>query len=358
MNFRTFLNSSIRISFNITFILLILFGCLFILKPFILSFLWASMIVISTWPMFIKLKKFLWNSYFLSVLSMIFFLLFFFILPIFIMIIAVFNNFPKIISWISNVDMYILSNLFWIKNIPIFGEKLFIFSKEFFSEKNFFLTTKLQPYLGELTKWIFHHIISLGSLLINSILTILFSTFLYIRGNYIKKIIKIFGKYIDAKKSEKIIFLTVGSIRAVSISIVLASVIQTFLSAVGLILTNVPIISILVILIFVFSIAQLGALPVLIPVVIWLYLVEDNITGTILLVWSILISILDNILRPIFIQIIGMKIPILLVLCGVFGGLLSFGIIGIFLGPVILIISWHLFFNLTPIFHIAKKRIN
>ncbi|AFA40889.1 putative inner membrane protein [Wigglesworthia glossinidia endosymbiont of Glossina morsitans morsitans (Yale colony)] len=358
MNFRILFNSSIKISLNIIFIVLILFGCLFILKPFILSFLWASMIVISTWPIFIKLKKILWNSYFLSVLSMIFFLLFFFILPVFIVIIAVFNNFPKIISWISNADIYMLSNLFWMKNIPIVGEKLFIFSKEFFSEKNFFLTTKLQPYVGELTKWIFHHIMSLGNLLINSILTIVFSTFLYIRGNHIKKAIKIFGKYVDAKKSEKIILLTVKSIRAVAISIVLASVIQTFLSAVGLILINAPVMSILIILIFIFSIAQLGALPVLIPIVIWLYLVEDNITGTILLVWSILVSVLDNILRPIFIQIIGMKIPILLVLCGVFGGLLSFGIIGIFLGPVILIISWHLFFNLIPIFYITKKRIN
>ncbi|MDQ1237225.1 MAG: AI-2E family transporter YdiK [Wigglesworthia glossinidia] len=355
VNFHISFNYCIKIFLNILFIILIIFGCLYILKPFILSFLWASMIVISTWPVFIKLKTFLWNSGFLSVLLMIFFLLFFFILPICILVITILNSFPKIMHWTSNIDLYISSNLFWIKNIPIIGEKLYYLGKEIITEKNSFLTSRLKPYFGELTKWLFNHVIELVSLLFNSILTILFSTFLYIYGDCIKNFIKNLGRFIDYKKSNIIIVLTVRSIRAVSVSIILTSIIQTFLSVIGLMLTNVPFISFLIILIFIFSIAQLGALPILIPIALWLYLIEDNFSGTILLVWSILVSVLDNILRPILIQIIGMKIPALLVLCGVFGGLTSFGIIGIFLGPIILIIFWHLIFHLIPIHHSVKK---
>jgi predicted PurR-regulated permease PerM len=89
-------------------------------------------------------------------------------------------------------------------------------------------------------------------------------------------------------------------------------------------------------------VAQVGAVPVLVPAVIWLYWIDDVAWGTFLLVVTIVVGTLDNILRPLLIKK-GADLPLLLVFAGVVGGLISFGLIGIFVGPVVLAVAYSLF---------------
>ena len=88
-------------------------------------------------------------------------------------------------------------------------------------------------------------------------------------------------------------------------------------------------------------IAQIGPLVVLVPSVIWLFWNDANGWGTALLVWTILVGALDNILRPLLIRK-GADLPLLLIFAGVIGGLLAFGIIGLFVGPVVLAVGYTL----------------
>jgi predicted PurR-regulated permease PerM len=88
-------------------------------------------------------------------------------------------------------------------------------------------------------------------------------------------------------------------------------------------------------------IAQLGPLPVLVPVVIWLYWSGASGWGTFVLVWTIVVASLDSILRPILIRK-GAHLPLVLLLAGVIGGLIAFGLVGIFLGPVVLAVGYTL----------------
>jgi len=92
---------------------------------------------------------------------------------------------------------------------------------------------------------------------------------------------------------------------------------------------------------FMLCIAQFGPLPVLVPVVIWLYWSGESGWGTVLLVWTILVGSLDNILRPILMRK-GAHLPLVLLLAGVIGGLIAFGLVGIFLGPVVLAVGYTL----------------
>lgn len=90
---------------------------------------------------------------------------------------------------------------------------------------------------------------------------------------------------------------------------------------------------------FVLSIAQLGPFPVLIPAVIWMYSTGSFGWATALLVWSVPVGLLDNFLRPVLISR-GVDLPILLIFAGVIGGLIAFGVIGLFVGPVILAVTY------------------
>ena len=92
---------------------------------------------------------------------------------------------------------------------------------------------------------------------------------------------------------------------------------------------------------FMLCIAQIGPAPILVPAVIWMFM-GDNLAGAIfLLVVSILAIGMDNVLRPILIRK-GADLPLLLIFAGVIGGLMAFGLIGIFLGPTILAIGYTL----------------
>ncbi len=94
-------------------------------------------------------------------------------------------------------------------------------------------------------------------------------------------------------------------------------------------------------LIFLFCIAQLGPALVLFPAVAWLYWKDASVAATLLLIWSIGVGVLDNLLRPLLIRR-GADLPLLLIMAGVIGGLLAFGVLGLFVGPVVLAVTYTL----------------
>jgi predicted PurR-regulated permease PerM len=113
------------------------------------------------------------------------------------------------------------------------------------------------------------------------------------------------------------------------------------LVGIGLAVAGVPFVTFLVAIVFVLAVAQIGAIPVLLPATIWVYVKSGTVPGTIFLVWAIICGGLDNVLRPILIRR-GADLPLLLVFAGVIGGLLAFGIIGLFIGPVVLAVAYTL----------------
>jgi predicted PurR-regulated permease PerM len=106
-------------------------------------------------------------------------------------------------------------------------------------------------------------------------------------------------------------------------------------------ITGVPVVALLTAAVFILCIAQLGPGLILIPAVIWLYYSDQTAWGTVLLVWSIFVGTIDNFLRPVLIKK-GADLPLLLIFAGVIGGLITFGIAGLFIGPVVLAITYKL----------------
>ncbi|HAD43920.1 MAG TPA: hypothetical protein DCF97_12480, partial [Plesiomonas shigelloides] len=106
-------------------------------------------------------------------------------------------------------------------------------------------------------------------------------------------------------------------------------------------IAGVPYAMVFTVLMFLLGIAQLGPALVLFPAVAWIYWTGDNTWGTFLLVWSLLVGSMDNFMRPMLIKR-GADLPLMLILTGVIGGLLAFGIIGLFIGPVVLAVAYTL----------------
>ena len=121
----------------------------------------------------------------------------------------------------------------------------------------------------------------------------------------------------------------------------MTALLQSALAGIGLAIAGIPFATMLTGVIFLLCIAQIGPLVVMIPATIWLYSTGSNGWATALLVWSLGVGMFDNVLKPILIKR-GADLPILLIFTGVLGGLIAFGIIGLFVGPVILAVTYTL----------------
>jgi predicted PurR-regulated permease PerM len=123
--------------------------------------------------------------------------------------------------------------------------------------------------------------------------------------------------------------------------VVVTALAQSILAGFGLAMVGVPYAALLTAVIFMLTIAQIGAGPILIPTAIWLFWKGSMGWGIAFSVWAIFVMSMDGFMRPILIRR-NANLPLLLIFAGVIGGLISFGIIGLFIGPVLLAVSYTL----------------
>jgi predicted PurR-regulated permease PerM len=150
-----------------------------------------------------------------------------------------------------------------------------------------------------------------------------------------------FARRLAGVEGAKVVQLAARAVRAVALGVVVTAILQTALAGVGLAIAGVPFAAILTALVFVLSVAQVGPALVLIAATIWVYETRGPVWGTGFLAWSIVCSTFDNFVRPVLIKR-GADLPLLLIFAGVIGGLIAFGVIGLFIGPVVLAVAYTL----------------
>ncbi|MEP7327909.1 MAG: AI-2E family transporter [Betaproteobacteria bacterium] len=150
-----------------------------------------------------------------------------------------------------------------------------------------------------------------------------------------------FGRRLAGERGNRVVRLAGMAIRGVALGVVVTALVQTFLAGAGLAIVGVPYAALLTAVVLFLCIAQIGPLFVLVPAIAWLFLIDETGRGTALLVWSLVVAPIDNILRPILIRR-GADLPMLLIFAGVIGGLIAFGLVGLFVGPVMLAVTYTL----------------
>jgi predicted PurR-regulated permease PerM len=133
--------------------------------------------------------------------------------------------------------------------------------------------------------------------------------------------------------------MSVATIRSVSKGVVGVAIIQALLAAIGLLLMGVPAAGIWAALVLVLAVVQLPPLLVLGPIAVWVFSVANPIPATLFAVYAVLVSLCDSVLKPMFLGR-GMDIPMLVILIGAIGGAISVGLLGLFLGPVVLAVGY------------------
>jgi predicted PurR-regulated permease PerM len=315
---------------------------LWILKPFLPALIWAVTLVIATWPIMRQLQHRLWGSRALATAIMTVVLLLVFVVPFWFAIGTIVTHSDRVLGWAETVTtMQIPPPPNWLEDIPLVGHRLSEAWANIAASGAPEVLQKIRPYAGRLTDWFIGAVGSFGLVLMQFLLTVAISAILYASGERAMDYVMRFGGRLAGARGRQAVVLAGQAIRGVALGVVVTAFIQSAIGAGALLVTDVPYASILSALLFMLCIAQLGPALILIPAVVWMYSNGTTATATVLLVMSVIAIGIDNILRPLLIRK-GVDLPLLLILSGVIGGLAAFGLIGIFLGPTLLAVTYTL----------------
>ena len=332
-----------RDTLAVVFLFALIAASVWILLPFLGAVVWATMIVVATWPFMLRLQRWLLGRRWLAVTGMTLLLLAIFILPFSFAIVAVADNFKEITAWTTSLANFALPPPpDWLGKIPLVGGRVTSNWQQLAALSHEELAARLSPYLGGIVRWLAGQIGDLGWLLAQIALMVIVAAVLYATGESAAAMALRFGFRLAGERGEQAIRLAGQAIRGVALGVVVTALVQALAGGIGLAIVGVPFAVILTAVMFLSAIVQVGVGPVLLCAVAWLYWTGSATSGTVLLVWTMLVLPIDNFLRPILIKQ-GVDLPMLLVIAGVVGGLLAFGLIGIFVGPVVLAVAYTLF---------------
>jgi predicted PurR-regulated permease PerM len=313
-----------------------------VLRPFLPALIWATMIVVATWPVMRSVQGGLGGRRVLAVAVMTAAMVVIVVGPIMVGIVVVVGHSEDVVGWSKSlVASAIAGPPAWLGNLPLVGTRLTAEWQAIASERPEDLAARVSPYLPDVGRWIVGQAGSLGLLLIQLALTVVLSALLYARGEAVATGVRAFARRLAGDSGDEVVVLSAQAIRAVALGIVVTALVQSGIGGIGLAITGVPYAVLLSVVMFLLAVAQIGAGPILFGAVIWLYWKDETLWAIVMLAWSIVTVSLDNVLRPMLIKR-GADLPLVLIFAGVLGGLFAFGIIGLFVGPVVLAVTYTL----------------
>jgi predicted PurR-regulated permease PerM len=328
-----------RIVLAVLFIGALIGTSLWILRPFLGAVIWAVTIATASWPLMISIQERLWGRRSLAVAVMTVVLLCFLVVPLWLAIGTIVSNADQIAGWVKAASVFeVPPPPEWLGRVPLFGGDLAAAWEKVAQAGLQDFMKKLAPYGGTAVRWFATEVGGFGALVLQFLLTVVFAALLYARGERATAWLMRFGRRLAGPRGELSIRLAGQAVRGVALGVVVTALAQSVLGGLGLAVAGVPFAAVLTAVMFMLAIAQIGPLLVLAPSVAWLYWTGGTGWGTFLLLWTLVVGTMDNFLRPVLIRK-GADLPLLLIFTGVVGGLIAFGLIGIFVGPVVLAVA-------------------
>ncbi len=322
-------------------VVVVLFACsLYVVRPFLPATVWAITIVVATWPLLLRLQAFLRGSRALAVIVTSVVVLVVFVVPFWLATATILDHADQLFGLVRSASSLQIPPVpHWVAGLPVIGAELARAWHDLGDAGLSQLAPRIAPYAGRVTQWFVGFLGSFGLLVVQFLLTVVITAILHANGEAASRFALRLGHRLAGERGRTMVVLAGHAIRAVAIGVMVTALVESAIGGLGLKLAGVPLPSVLTAVMFVVCLAQVGPGLILIPAVIWMYWFRDGAHATILLVVSIVAITIDNVLRPFLIRR-SADLPMLLVLTGVIGGLSTLGLVGIFVGPAVLAVSY------------------
>ena len=321
---------------------LLAIGCFVVLRPFLPAVIWAAILSSSTWPIYARVERLLHGRRTVAALLMTVLAALLFLLPL----AALGSRLAGEVMQIAGIVSRWMAEgpsapPGWVATVPVIGGALTSYWQTI-ADDGAKLTADLQPYVGPARQWLLDIAASLAAGIGELALSLLISFFLYRNGMASVHALSAMLGRIAGKHGEHLMAIAGSTIKGVVYGIVGTNFIQAALAMLGLLIAGVPGALFLGFATFFLTLVPLAPAIVFVPAILWLAQQDATMSAIFLGIWYVVVfMILESVLRAYFISR-GGDLPLLLVFLGIFGGVLAFGLLGIFVGPTLLALGYAL----------------
>lgn len=321
---------------------LLVVACLQIILPFLGALTWAAIISITVWPAFVWLSVKLGNRPVLAagLCSLALFLVL--LVPFAILAATLGQAVPQVAAMFKELSASIApAPPQWVVELPFIGGLIHDVWLSAVTDMSG-LVTRALPAAEKAGVWALAQGANLALALLEFLFAILIAAVFLITADRSADLAERMVSRLNIGEQGRIIPLVVGTVRSVSIGLVGTAAMQALIAALGFFIAGMPGVAVLGFATFMLALVQLPTPLIWLPSAIWLYYSGETGSAIFLGIWgAALVNPVDNLLRPWLISR-GAKLPFALILMGVLGGLLAWGIIGLFIGPTLLAVAYSL----------------
>ena len=332
---------AIEIAIRLGLIFLILAWCLQILSPFVSIVVWGAIIAVALHKPFLKLVEKLGGKKKLAVALFAVIGFAIILVPVISLSSSMVDGATNLGTKISEGSLAIPAPPAYVQEWPVIGERTY----EFWLRSSQNLGEVLKQYPQQLVSAgnkLLHVAAGVGVGVLQFLISFLIAAVFLMNAENAGAIMVRIANRLSGQHGEELLDMSISTIRSVAVGVIGIAFIQAVLGGLGMMFAGVPAAGLLAIVILVLAIAQLPPLLVLGPVAFYVFSAESTTVAVVFLVWSILVSFSDAILKPLFLGR-GVDVPMLVILLGAIGGMIASGIVGLFIGAIILALGYKLF---------------
>ena len=323
-------------------LLLLLLGCLVVLRPFVSALLWGIVLSVASWPLYCRVLKLAGNRRSLASLLMTLGMILIVLLPFLIVGLTLADNVADLNKAVRKwVETGPPAPPEWLGKVPLVGTKA-VDSWQIIASDTEKLLEKSKEWIQPVSAWLLKGGLKLTRGLLELALSVLIAFLLFRDGVSAVERLRTVVERISGEKGQRLLTVAGKTVRGVVYGILGTALVQAVLAGIGFFIAGVPGAALLALLTFFFSVVPvLGTGLVWIPAALWLFHQGSTGWGVFMVVWGLGVSNVDNVVKPWLISQ-GSDMPFILIFFGVLGGALAFGFIGVFLGPTLLAVGWRL----------------
>jgi predicted PurR-regulated permease PerM len=325
---------------QIAAVTLLVFWCFTIIAPFLSMVMWALIIAVALYPLHQSLSARMGNRQKLSATIFVLVGLTILVLPTFLLAESSISGLKVLATGLEDGLIVVAPPDKSVAEWPVVGSTIYdIWSA---AARNIETTLNhFEPQLRDAGKWALSFAGSTAITVLIFVFSIIVAGVFMVSADGGYRVACGIGKTLSEEYGQGMIDIAIDTIRSVAKGVLGVAVIQALLSAIGLVAIGVPAAGIWAGIILLLAIMQLPPLLILAPIAIWVFSVADTTPATIFAIYAFIVSISDSFLKPMFLGR-GMEIPMLVILIGAIGGAFTSGIIGLFIGAVVLAVGYQL----------------
>ena len=332
---------AIEIAIRLGLIFLILAWCLQILTPFISLVAWGAILAVAIYKPFLKLVEKLGGRRKLAVTLISVIGIAIILVPVISLSSSMVDGATKYGTQISEGSIHIPAPPEYVEEWPIIGKKTY----KLWNQASQNLRAVLEQYPQQLTavgKKMLGAAAGIGGGLLQFIISFLIAAVFLMNAESAGTSLRRLANRLTSDHGDELMDMSVSTIRSVAVGVIGIAFIQAMLGGIGMMFAGVPAAGLFAIVILVLAIAQLPPLLVLGPVAFYVFSAESTTVALVFLIWSILVSFSDMVLKPLLLGR-GVDVPMLVILLGAIGGMITSGIVGLFVGAIVLAVGYKLF---------------